>query len=359
MNFPKFARYSKVMSSVNRFFLKEKIISFPVDPFLVIKNNNWGLTTYSELTELHGVSISSIIDAFQSEDGYTIFDGTNYTIAYNDTIQNYGRIRFTLMHEIGHIYLNHLVEFQETILSRSQLTEKKYKVLENEVNSFARNVLAPAIIVNQLNLNSQKALIDHFHISYSAASVRLRALPQDFQNLLSPLIRFQKNQFEEFINKCKSSKKCTTCKHFFLNVGAVYCPICGDKNLLNIKGVDEMIYKAYFLDDASRAVICPRCQNESLNHEGNICGVCGTHIVNMCADTQRGNSGWSNISDSCGKLLDGNSRYCTNCGNESTFYQQDLLTDWEVEYEEKQNEVHYKEIEDGNTPANLNNRRFL
>ncbi|MFF2457593.1 ImmA/IrrE family metallo-endopeptidase [Peribacillus simplex] len=358
MNFPKFARYSLVMAYVNNFFIKENITTFPIDPFLVIKNNNWGLTTYSELSSQHNVSVAEIINAFQSDDGYTIFDGVNYTIAYNDTKQNYGRIRFTLMHEIGHIYLNHLVEFEETILRRSKLTEEKYKVLENEVNSFARNVLAPAIIVNKLNLFTPNSLIDYFNISYSAASFRLVSLTQDFENLISPYVRFQIAQFDEFIQKCKSSKKCNSCKHFFLGVSAEYCPICGDKNIFNIKGVDEMQYKAYFLDDASRAVICPRCENESLNHEGDICGICGTHIVNMCADTQKGHSGWNNLYNSCGKLLEGNSRYCTNCGNESTFYQQDLLTDWEVEHEEMQKEDHYKEFEDRNTPANLNNKRY-
>ncbi len=63
----------------------------------------------------------------------------------NDTIRSQGRIRFTLMHEIAHILLTHLIDFNETILIRNALTKSKYKILENESNAFARNVLIPAI----------------------------------------------------------------------------------------------------------------------------------------------------------------------------------------------------------------------
>lgn len=127
MIFPRTARYNKVMVHVNNLFIQEDIKTFPIDPFQIIENNKWGLVTYSELAWEKGVLVEDIIEAFQSEDGYTIYDGTNYTIAYNNTIKNRGRIRFTLMHEIGHIYMNHLVDFEETILMRNTLTEKNIR----------------------------------------------------------------------------------------------------------------------------------------------------------------------------------------------------------------------------------------
>ncbi|MGG0793660.1 ImmA/IrrE family metallo-endopeptidase [Brevibacillus laterosporus] len=130
MIFPRFARYHKVMSIVHSFFLKEQINNFPLDPFKIIENNQWGLISYTELATIHNTTIENVKRAYQSEDGYTMYDAESFTIAYNDKIETLDRIRFTLMHEIGHIYLNHLIDFDETILARSKLTKNKYKIMK-------------------------------------------------------------------------------------------------------------------------------------------------------------------------------------------------------------------------------------
>src|SRR5690606_10624217 len=135
--FPKSTRYDLIMKVVYNFFVSENITTFPINPFEIIKKNKWGLMTYSEIAMENDMSIKEVIKACQSEDGYVIKDNDNYTIAYNDTIDNFGRIRFTLMHEIGHIKLNHLIEFEETILNRGKLTKSKYKILEREAHAFA------------------------------------------------------------------------------------------------------------------------------------------------------------------------------------------------------------------------------
>lgn len=345
MSFPLFARYDRVMIQVNTLFIQEKITSFPVDPFQIIKNNRWGLVTYSEIAREQGVWIEDVIAAFQSEDGYTIYDGTNYTIAYNDTIHNQGRIRFTLMHEIGHIYMNHLFDFDETILMRSALTENKYKVLENEANSFARNSLAPVMVVKALNLISAHAVADYFGMSYSASVVRLNALILDYRQLLSPFITFQREHFSPFILACLGSKQCLICSHHFVDEEAVFCPVCGYEALINRKGVEPMIYNGYLLDDSSRAVVCPCCENEHIEYEGDICKICGINLVNKCAPTQRtSETGLDYLEDSCETLLDGDARYCAKCGNESTYFQQGLLKDWKTEKEEIEQEKEMEEL---------------
>lgn len=335
MTFPRVARYTKVMMLANKFFIDQGIHTFPLDPFEIIQNNKWGLITYSELAEDHGVSIDDIINAFQSEDGYTVYDGTNYTIAYNDTILVPGRIRFTLMHEIGHIYLRHLVEFDETILTRSSLTERKYKVLENETNSFARNILAPVMIVKDLKIKTVNDLVDYFGLSQSASVVRLRAVNQDYMNLLAPFIKLQRDIFQVFMHICLHSKLCLNCSKYFVDENAEYCPICGMQVLINRKGVELMIYKGHLVDDYSRALICPKCENEDINYAGDICKICGTDLVNKCVQTyQTDDTGWVYKQDSCEALLDGDARYCTRCGNESSFYRQGLLKSWQEEKEE-------------------------
>lgn len=344
MIFPNLARYASVMVRVNEMFAREKITTFPIDPFEIIKNNKWGLMTYSEIADEQGLWIEDVIAAFQSEDGYTIYDGINYTIAYNDTIYSDGRIRFTLMHEIGHIYLNHLVDFDETVLLRSTLTETKYKVLENEANAFARNAMAPVMVVKDLNFNRVQNLVEFFGMSKAAAATRLKSIPADYRWTVSPFIRFQREQFNPFIRSCNHSKHCLICSHHFIHEEAKHCPVCGHSALINQKGVDQMIYNGYLLDDNSRALVCPRCENEHLNYEGDICKICGLEIINQCAPTfVADSSGWVDENPSCGTPLDGDARYCVKCGNESTFYKQGLLEDWK---EEKKEIEHQKKLEE-------------
>jgi Zn-dependent peptidase ImmA (M78 family) len=328
MNFPRTARYDKVMFQANKLFAKEKIITIPIDPFQIIRNNKWGLVTYSDLAQEQGVTVADIELAFQSEDGYTIFDGTNYTIAYNDTIAVHGRIRFTLMHEIGHIYMNHLIDFDETILRRSALTEDKYKVLENEANSFARNVLAPVMVVKDLKMDSANDLVTHFGISLSAAKTRLKALMLDYKVLLSQYINFQRFNFKSFTSVYLHSKRCLRCSHYFVNADAKYCPVCSSDRLYKCKEKLDMKYDGYDLDEFGRAFECPRCGNEELNYDGDHCKVCSLIIINKCTNQEMWNG---EIQWECGTMLDGNARYCIKCGCESTFYQQNLLDKWEDE----------------------------
>jgi Zn-dependent peptidase ImmA (M78 family) len=343
MNFPMSARYASVMVRVNDFFIKEQITTFPIDPFQIIKNNKWGLISYTELASEYGVWIEDIIATVQSEDGYTMYDGVNYTIAYNDT-KNKARIRFTLMHEIGHIFLRHLVDFEETILTRSTLTEKKYRVLENEANSFARNTLAPVMVVRNLSIKTVQNLIESFGLSKAAAETRLNSLIMDYQWLGSPFIRFQRLHFNQYIRFCNHSNQCLICSHHFIHEKADYCSVCGHGALLNRKGVDEMIYKGYLLDDNSRAIVCPSCENEHIDYEGNWCKICNAYLVNECAPTWKTTNGWNEEHPPCGEKLDGDARYCVKCGNESTFYQGGLLKDWKTEKEEIERDERVRKI---------------
>lgn len=197
MNFPNSARYDKVMKAVQMFFEHhENVKKFPINPLSIIEENKWGLITYSELAKINNTTTDKIIAANKSEDGFTILYRGTYTIAYNDTIEIADRIRFTLMHEIGHIYLRHLIDFKETIIKRSEMTMSKYKVLENEANAFARNVLAPAPIVTTLKFTKERELMYHFRISYAAARTRLRLLRTDLQQS----INFSSTLIERFSN---------------------------------------------------------------------------------------------------------------------------------------------------------------
>ena len=239
------------------------------------------------------------------------------------------------MHEIGHIYLGHLFEFDETIMRRSKLTKEKYKVLENEANFFARNTLAPVLVVQELGLNTAKDLVSFFGISLSAADVRLQTLRKDYQYLYNPQISILKGLFWKLFFDNSNTITCPTCGHYFIGDNELFCPICGGndliKTLMKARGIKKVKYSGYATDAYGRAHKCPKCDNEELDYEGLHCKICGTIVVNKCASREVWNG---HITWNCDTVLEGNARYCTNCGFQSTFYEQGLLKNWEAEKEE-------------------------
>ncbi|WP_171417964.1 ImmA/IrrE family metallo-endopeptidase [Paenibacillus alvei] len=331
------------MKTVQLFMKREEVSEFPIEPLEIIEKNKWGLITYSELAEIHGVTVLDVINTFQSEDGYTIVDNEGYTIAYNDTIPIKARIRFTLMHEIGHIYLNHLREFDETILRRSTLTEAQYKVLEQEVNCFARNVLAPAPIIKKLGLNTEQDLMHYFKISYRAASVRLQCLKWDLTTSLNSLLF----QTKDFLFRALNEKSCPQCKHYFVLASAKYCPNCGNDKLLRRKVNDVMIYDKYDLDEAGRVKVCPVCQNEEIDGDSNFCKICGIGLINRCTRIVDWTTTEWNRDEPihCDGEVTGNSRYCPKCGEGTTYLENGLLIPWKEEYKNNKKAEFMLELE--------------
>ena len=114
MKIPTYARYDYCAKRACEFLEEYCISSYPIDVEKIITDSHWGLTPYSLLMEQFNCDRETVIRCLRSKDGYTQLDKDNYSIAYNDDPALGDRKRFTLMHEIGHIYLNHLVDFDMT-----------------------------------------------------------------------------------------------------------------------------------------------------------------------------------------------------------------------------------------------------
>ncbi len=94
----------------------------------------------------------------KSEDGFIVekTDGS-FFIFYNGE-KGYGRINNTIMHEIGHIILEHTED--------SELADK-------EVNFFAKYALAPPVLIHTLALKDAYSIAKVFDISHEAATYAL------------------------------------------------------------------------------------------------------------------------------------------------------------------------------------------
>lgn len=154
-------RYDEIKDCVINLFRKQNINKIPVDCFEIIDKLNIILRPYSQLNELGRAKAYEV-----SKDGFCMLaeDLINnvvvvqWYIFYNDN-QPMERIRFTLMHEIGHIVLNH---------------KEGSDIAEAEANFFAKYALAPPPLVDMVKPEDYIELGRVFHISNQCALYAFR-----------------------------------------------------------------------------------------------------------------------------------------------------------------------------------------
>lgn len=130
--------------------------TIPVDVFELARINRIILVPYSKLTvyELNELQIK--FNAI-SKDGFLFWGKKRGKlrgfIYYDDTLSSQ-RIRFTIMHEIGHFLLKHY---------------EKSDLAEAEANFLAKFLLAPPILVHLIKPNDYMDIAEAFDISQEFA----------------------------------------------------------------------------------------------------------------------------------------------------------------------------------------------
>lgn len=142
-------RYEEIKRIVVRMFVKYGVSCVPINGFEIAHKMGVKVIPYSA----HPQSKRWLLIT-KSEDGFSV-ERTNgqWYIFYNDE-KDYGRVNHTIMHEIGHIVLDHTED--------SELAEK-------EVKFFAKYALAPPVLIHKLKLNNPESISQIFEISYEAA----------------------------------------------------------------------------------------------------------------------------------------------------------------------------------------------
>lgn len=109
------------------------------------------------------------IRKFGSESAVIVDYGGRCIIFYNDS-QIDTRIRFSLLHELGHYILNHEKDVKDVDL---------YKKQEVEANSFAAQLLMPKQIIAEIQHRGKRVdenfLIKYFNVSKEAAIKRMES----------------------------------------------------------------------------------------------------------------------------------------------------------------------------------------
>lgn len=124
-----------------------------------------------------------------SNDGFFVeLNGEEY-ILYNNEL-SYERQNWTILHEIGHIVLDHQVR-----------SEKE----EYEADFFAKFAIAPPVLIHELQLNSVDEVYKYFNISHEAAVyafdyyckwLRVHGIKQRYQDYEEKLLSLYRKQKE-------------------------------------------------------------------------------------------------------------------------------------------------------------------
>lgn len=184
------------------------IHSFPINCFEILKYYEIDVYPYSSLNEtLKFYCMKYSDDALIYKD----------KICYNDN-NPYGRILFSLMHELGHIILNH--DINHTLK------------IEQEANYFASNILAPRMAIHYSGCKNQNDVANQFHLTQEASQYAF----DDYKRWRRRIVYHKMNPFDKaiysyFYNK-DQEKFIYNIKHCFICDSAIYnsnqdvCPKC-------------------------------------------------------------------------------------------------------------------------------------
>lgn len=325
------------------------IKELPVDPFDIIQqNNNWYIHSWSELRKATGHPDPYNLKQNGIEARTQIIRGSNdYMIVYDDSYTN-GRLRWTIAHEIGHIILGHLVDFEETALNRGGLTKKKYGVLEVEAHWFAEAILSPNALLHLFNIKEAQEIAFLCDISKDAAGKcedHLKKFQWNNQPIEFELLRnfypfFYKDKHRQAIKDgidkfygsrlyndfSKLLRICRNCHGYITDKDQTICHTCGsilpDQETpfqrLPEPGVfyihSDFLEGSYHptidVDENNRVLYCPVCRNHDFSPDASHCKICGSSLINKCLQENMD--------------LKGEYHYCPSCGDATIFENEGL-----------------------------------
>lgn len=182
-----YGAYKNVRDSAWQVLLDYDVRSVPVNVVNIACSSGISIVKNSEVNELRS-----------SEVGASILDGDKWYIVYDDTVSK-ERIRFTIAHELGHIFLGHTLKLGY----HARTIDIDKPETERQADMFAIRLLVPACVVWGLNLHTPEEIQEAFHISHAAAKARasrMEVLYERDKFLLSSLERRVYENFKDYIS---------------------------------------------------------------------------------------------------------------------------------------------------------------
>lgn len=204
--------YNKIVTATIEVFRKCDIHSFPIDCEDLLKHYGYRLFSYKELRdrnpELYSLSLGYSEDAFRA--------GASKIVAYNPD-RPHGRIRFSLMHELGHHVLGHTGVSDQN---------------EKEANAFASHILAPRMAIHYSRCKNANDVARLFDMSFEAADNAFIDYRRWHRNVvIYKMSTVDKAMYAHFYNKEQkcfvwSKQSCCFCGRVLYNSMESHCKIC-------------------------------------------------------------------------------------------------------------------------------------
>ena len=322
-------RFDYVTQTAYKFLLECGYSRFPISPYEVLDELREYVVClpWSEAKKVMKSEDPFHLRQLEAEGRTIRVRGTGiYYIVYDDvTVNSPDRISWTIMHEIGHIILGHLVEFSETALNRGGMTSKQYGVLEVEAHYFAAEFLMPTAILKYFNGITVDEIALLFGVSDEAAEKKYKRV---FDSSYLPTGEYDKKVIRNFYKflvteaddaiyrsiyrtwgipwKAKYvpvCRKCPDCYSYIDDPKAQYCSYCGSEiersemynNMFERMRARSEFAKipgtkhyGYPYSDGftvkglpyTRITICPVCLNHEISDDASHCRICGTPLIN-------------------------------------------------------------------------------
>lgn len=179
-----YAIYQNVRNSAWQCLLDFQINSLPVDILKIATEAN-----------IHVIKNSLIHDLLPGERGKAYFNGWKWIIIYDD-LQPTVVSRFTLAHELGHIFLGHHLAY----IKYSEIQEfQNAGKAEKQANAFAQRLLCPACVLWGLNLHTADEIAQHCRVPLDIAQARaqqMKVLYEREKFLTNPMEKAVYNNFQ-------------------------------------------------------------------------------------------------------------------------------------------------------------------
>lgn len=188
-----YGKYKNARNAAWQCLIDYNISELPIKPTLIAR-----------AADIKVIRNSSVNELSPLESGASILIGSQWYIIYDDK-NSIEHCRFTIAHELGHIFLGH--ELAKGYHSRKININKP--AIEQEADVFASRLLAPACVLWALDLYTAEEISKLCSISYSAAQIRaerMKILRNRNKFLSSPLERAVYKNFEDYINQIKNKR---------------------------------------------------------------------------------------------------------------------------------------------------------
>lgn len=168
------SRYAFISKTVNNIYIDNSINKFPVNIESVLKSfENIKVKNYSDLMLDFNLTASQTIKYLSSNDGCCVkkISDNRFIIFINDlTYISDSRKLWTVVHELGHIVLNH-ADINISNYSESEIYEFK----EHEANYFTSLFLAHPAVLKEMDIRSARDIEVFCNLSKEAANYRYKS----------------------------------------------------------------------------------------------------------------------------------------------------------------------------------------